>query len=206
MTKLIITLCFSIFLVSCATNQMKPVPPKTPYETGVGFTTQIPPNGPWYEIKTPEGGGFVLGREPSSQDKEDGSTVIAEVRFGKLDVKELKLKKYPEVLKFFENTMKQPELADRFEKTSSHFKNIKFKGAECMNYEQISEGDKLVKSRKGEPMKMSVRGLVCLHPKDLGTYIRMTISQRIPNSRPFEDLKVTETQFYNTLSIGPIPK
>lgn len=206
MTKLIISLLFSALLVSCATNSMKPVPAKTPFETGIGFKTQIPPNGPWYEIKTPEGGGFVLGREPSAQDKEDGSTVIAEVRYGQLDIKELKLKKPKEVLKFFETTMKEPALADRFEKTSNNFKMIAFKGAECMTYEQISEGDKLVKSRKGEPMKMSVRGLVCLHPKDSGRYIRMAISQRIPNSRPFEDLKASETQFYNTLVVGPLPK
>lgn len=195
--KNLIVLISLFFIVSCATP-MKPVSQIDAFETGMGFKIHPPPNGPWYRLKTQDGTGYVLGREPSAQDKKDGSTVIAEVRYGFINLAGLKLKNSKDTLKFFEKSMLDPSNTDRFLNIKSQFHPTNHKNADCMTFDQ-SGVDKMSKSLQGEKLAMSDRGLLCLHPKDQGRYIRLSLSQRRPISQNFVDLTSDEQAFFRTL-------
>ncbi len=177
---------------------MKPVDQNEAFDTEMGFKMYPPPNGPWYRMKTPDGTGYVLGREPSAQDKKDGATVMTEVRYGFINLSGLKLKNAKDTLKFFENSMTDPSNTDRFENNKNQFNQTKYKNAECTTFDQ-SGVDKKAKSLQGEKMAMSYRGILCLHPKDQGRYIRLSLSQRMPVTRNFVDLTSDEKAFYNSL-------
>lgn len=89
---------------------MKPINQNEAFDTEIGFKIQPPPNGPWYRLKTPDGTGYVLGREPSAQDKKDGSTIMTEVRYGFINLSGLKIKNSNDAIKFFEKDMTDPKL------------------------------------------------------------------------------------------------
>lgn len=177
---------------------MKPISQNEIFDTEIGFKILPPPNGPWYRLKTPDGTGYVLGREPSAQDKKDGSTVMTEVRYGFINLSGLKLKNSKDTLKLFEKDMTNPSNTDRFENNKHQFTQTKYKNADCMTFDQTGV-DKMAKSLQGEKMAMSYRGILCLHPKDQGRYIRLSLSQRLPVSRKFIDLTSDEKNFYSTL-------
>lgn len=186
-----------MLIVSCVTP-MKPVDQNEAFDTQIGFKIHAPLNGTWYRLKTPDGTGYVLGREPSAQDKIDGSTVISEVRYGFINLTGLKLKSSKDTLKFFEKSMSDPSNTDRFENSKNQFAPTKYKNAECMTFDQ-SGIDKKAKSLQGEKMAMSYRGILCLHPKDQGRYVSLSLSQRLPVTRNFIDLTSDEKAFYSTL-------
>lgn len=177
---------------------MKPINQNEAFDTEIGFKIQPPPNGPWYRLKTPDGTGYVLGREPSAQDKKDGSTIMTEVRYGFINLSGLKIKNSNDAFKLFEKDMIDPSNTNRFENNKNQFVQTKFKNADCMTFAQ-SGVDKITKSLQGERMAMSYRGILCLHPKDQGRYVRLSLSQRLPVSRNFIDLTSDEKTFYSSL-------
>lgn len=189
---ILVTALLSLF-TSCA---MKPVSQNVPYDTNIGFEILPPPNGPWYEIKTPDGTGYVLGREKSEQDKKDGTTVISEVRFGFINRQALKLNSNKETLQLFEKDMSDKSNTDRFENMKNQFKQVRFKDADCMSFEQVGT-DKVISSFG--KMRMSYKGLLCLHPQDPSRYIKMGLSQRVPVDKSLTDFQKDEAIFYNGL-------
>lgn len=192
-----LALSLLILFISCATA-FKPIDQNEPIDTQIGFKIKTPPNDPWYRLKTDNGSGFILGREPSSQDKKDGSTIIAEVHFGFIDSSGLAIKTSNDALKLFEKDMTDPSNTNRFENNKNQFARTKFKNADCMTFDQ-SGIDKVAKSFQGERMAMSFRGILCLHPKDQSRYIRLSLSQRLPVSRNFINLTSDEKAFYSSL-------
>jgi hypothetical protein len=193
---------FLLSVVSCATP-MKAINQNEVFDTEIGFKILPPPNGPWYWVNTPDGTGYVLGRERSAEDKKDGSTVMAEVRYGFINLAALKLKNAKETLALFEKDMKDPSNTDRFKNSKNEFVQTKFKNADCMTFEQVGV-DQVAKSPEGEKLAMSYRGLLCLHPKDQGRYVRLSLSQRRPVSRNLVDMKSDEKAFYNTLEFSEL--
>ncbi len=203
MTKYFVLLGFSLLLSSCATP-LKQVDPTTSFDTEIGFKILPPPGGPWYEMPSREGGGLNLGRKPSPQDEQDGSSTIADVQFGFMNLKQLKLNGPDETLKFLKVNMVELRDRDRFESTSGTSKKLTFKTALCTSFEQTSLVDKMRKSKSGENLKMRNVGIICLHPKDQRRYVSIALSERVPVSREFTNFVKDEGKFRDGLEFTEV--
>lgn len=196
-------LVFALLLSSCVTP-MKQVDPLIAFDTEIGFKIFPPPGGPWYEMPGREGGGLNLGRKPTARDEQDGSSTIADVQFGFMNLKQLKLNGPEETLKFLKLNMVELRDRDRFESSSGTFKRLTLKTAQCTSFEQTSLVDKMRKSKKGESLKMRNLGIICLHPKDQRRYVSIALSERVPVSREFTNLAKDEAAFREGLQFSEV--
>ncbi len=203
MTKYFVLLGFGVLLSSCV-SPMKQVDPAIAFDTEIGFKVLPPPGGPWYAMPAREGGGLNLGRKPTPQDEQEGSSTIADVQFGFMNLKQLKLNGPEETLKFLKLNMVELRDRDRFESTSGTSKKLTFKTAHCTSFEQTSLVDKMRKSKQGENLKMRNVGIICLHPKDQRRYVSIALSERVPVSREFSNFSKDEAAFRDGLEFSEV--
>lgn len=199
MNKRICLAAMMLHVLTACSTPAKPVDPEKNFDTGIGFKFKPPP-GEWFPLRTPDDTGYVLGRKPSKEEKAEGRTLIAEVRFGYINSVALKLTTQQDTLNFIEKNMRDPKVSDRFETTTHEFNPTLFKDAQCRHFKVISKNDKQVRSPKGEPLKVYYRGLFCIHPKAPTRYIMMALSERAPVGQEFSELRKEENMFQDSLT------
>jgi hypothetical protein len=190
MKRIIYLLSVLFFTNACVTNSgMKRVDPYKEYVTDTGFRFKLAMSGEWFD-RSPKAGVFMFGKKLFIQ---DGSTVLAEVRAGHASGQNAN-----EILESIRQGMMADTGGPRSQNAKSDFKRTKFKGAECSRFEQTAE-DHGAKTKQAAYMMLSMRGIVCLHPRDPHRWIRMIVSQRVPAGKTFTNMAADEKSFYDSL-------
>lgn len=176
---------FFLALVACA-SKGKPISPKTVYKTDYGFEFRVPMKGELYQGKADF---YVFGTKP----KEDGSTILFEVRHGFIYKADDELEVNREILKtVFEPALQQKKPEDRVEVRKVLVAYRHMKTTECMNFKQTGFD-------KEKHMDISYNGMICLLPENGNKYVWMGVSQFVPQGKPFINLEKDEKDFFETL-------
>lgn len=181
----------TLFLAGCVTPGL--VQPGTAITSTMGYRFKIP-EGEWIRATRLDDQAYVFGKKPTDV----GSTVLLEVRDGIAVTSHARKLSAKEILEVIQKDMIAESNSGRMNSIKNKFNQVKYKGADCLEFEQLSE-DHGVKSKKGQTMLMTFNGRLCLHPKIANTYVRVLMSQRIPAGGHLQDLTAAETQLFDSL-------
>lgn len=185
----------TIALVGCATGPKK-VDPQNIVQTGQGFSFKIPMTGEWYTGPATDKV-YVFGKKTDSKDM----SILAEVRQDQVDSQLKNPKNNKQILDFYRLALIADASGGRIKNTRSDFKQKKFKGTDCLYFNQVGE-DLEARGTTYPHMQISFKGILCLHPKDQKKFIRLAVSQRVNMNARFSDLTKDEEAFYNSLEFN----
>lgn len=168
--KKIIYLVGVCFLFSACSMFQKKVDPTQVNTTQSGFRFKFPMAGDWHE------GPAARGEYTVGQKGADGvSSKMAIVRHSPIVTPAGQPMTHKEMLDGFKKQIEIDSEGGRVSKVKSHFAQKKYRGADCLMFDQVGVDN----SPKG-PMNMSNDGMICLHPTRPYTFIWMGISERWP--------------------------
>lgn len=175
-----------LLFAACATS-LKPANPNQTFKTDSGFAFQIPKD--FYDSGTRTAGTYFYGKKPKS----DGSTTILIVRHAPI-VFDGKPLTQAQTLAQFEKDIRAGANSERETMTLNVFSKAGYRGAQCLLYNQVGED----RSPKGL-MQMRNIGFLCLHPHHPSNFISMSLSQRTPLNKGFDDITQDQEKLFNSL-------
>lgn len=163
-----------------------PVNPAVNYETTTGFRFRAAMSGQWHRFGSDDGV-YTFGQRP----EEDGSTLVVEVRPGRFVLEKDGPKTPDAILRKFQQDMSEDASRNGFKNLRDDFSRERFRGAECLRFDQMSEDS--------QKRTQTMKGMICMHPSNDGRFIRLAFSQRVPNPEKLKNLASDEESLISSL-------
>ncbi len=171
--RIMVGIFVGLLISSCAIFK-KRIDPEIAYTTDSGFRFKFAMPGEWYPGPGAQGQ-YVVGQNAA----DSGSSKLALVKHGPVFTNNGAAASNSEILASFKKNIEAESKGGRVNKVSNEFTQKKFKGADCLFFQQTGED-----AGAAAPMTIRNDGLVCLNPKRKYNYIWMAISERNPVTQP----------------------
>ena len=166
-------LFLSLMVSGCAMVKKK-IDPNESHTTDGGFRFKFSMPGEWNPGQS-KPGLYMAGQKSQA----DATTKVAIVRHGPLWTTGGKPMNNQEKLDGFKKDIEKEAQSGRVAKVKSEFSQKKYKGADCLYFEQTGEDHASQGSKS-----MNNDGMICLHPKRKHQFIWLAISERRPLGKP----------------------
>lgn len=183
-----------ILAVSCSTPKVERVDPDRQFTVYDSFRFRLAMDGKWDPVQ-PRTGFFVFKKR---LDNAPDVSIIAEVRGGPMVFGQFPPRNNKEILGELKKELAAATLSARLKNVKSQYNEVIFKGAECVTFHQVGEAHN-EKNTQRDFMKLTFEGITCLHPNKPERYVRMSVSQRVPNTQKASDLSKDLKSFIDTL-------
>lgn len=185
---------FLLVVVSCATPKPERVDSDRQFTVFDSFRFRVPMEGKWDPVQ-PRTGFFVFKKR---LDNVPDVSILAEVRGGPMVFGQFPPRNNKEILGELQKELAAATLSARLKNVKSQFNEVVFKGAQCVNFHQVGE-DHSEKNTQRDFRVLTFEGITCLHPNKPERYVRMSLSQRVPNTQKASDMSKDLKAFIDTL-------